>query len=93
MAKPNDDMLHAVQRHLDSVVNPTRKRREGNLVNLCERLCALFGRQNSKDREIAELVKTLKNLISIADRQIDGMIEVEGLKKRLGVGRPYAGVA
>jgi hypothetical protein len=63
------------------------------MVNLCVKLCALFSRQNQKDKEIVELVQALKNLLPIAEHRLDDRIEVEALKKRLGVGRPYAGVA
>jgi hypothetical protein len=65
------------------------------MVNLCKRICSLFRCQESdasKEAEVAELLRLLKNLIPIAERELDGRLEVDGLKRRLGVNRAYAGV-
>lgn len=65
------------------------------MVHLCARLCSLFRwptKDASKNKDIADLVKALKDLIPIAERELDGRLEVDSLKQRLGVGRAYAGV-
>ena len=66
------------------------------MVGLCLRLCRVFGRDKrdaAKDKEIAELVRLLKDIIPIAERELDGRLEADFLRKRLGVHRAYAGVA
>jgi hypothetical protein len=66
------------------------------MVNFTSLLCDLFGRKckaASKEAEVAELVRLLKNLIPIAERELDGRLEIDGLKRRLGINRAYAGVA